>query len=298
MASIAVLVALFCLAFVALQIRSRLGGTRIYDMRLVDEKTARPAYRVRLRLFVFSSGEETIPAHDAQLKEIVQCTFTWQQFTWSSLHTSFQRWRKEVVRNKQRKQAQWDVLAHLVAAYRQYHTASGGYFVPHRLSQGKVRRLLVRQRGGMHSSFGGWEHGLARSPHLLSVADIAALWHLPQSQDLADLPYVERTRARTALVPAELTQGQGWKIGTSSHAGHTVPVYLPQECLRHNLLAVASTGKGKSTLFEHLAQAVCAIRSDSRHTTDPGLAFIEPHGDVVHALCGLVPPSRGGATWC
>jgi hypothetical protein len=124
------------------------------------------------------------------------------------------------------------------------------------------------------------------------VADIAALWHLPQAQDLADLPYVERTRARTALVPAELTQGQGWKIGTSSHAGHTVPVYLPQECLRHNLLAVASTGKGKSTLFQHLAQAMCAMRAGTNSATTPGVAFIEPHGDVIYALCGLLPASE------
>src|SRR5258708_6688009 len=50
-----VLGALFCLAFVVLQIRSRMAVTSIYDMRLVEEKTARPAYRVRLRLFVFSS---------------------------------------------------------------------------------------------------------------------------------------------------------------------------------------------------------------------------------------------------
>src|SRR5260370_41001748 len=50
-----VLGALFCLAFVVLQIRSRMAVTSIYDMRLVEEKTARPAFRVRLRLFAFSS---------------------------------------------------------------------------------------------------------------------------------------------------------------------------------------------------------------------------------------------------
>ncbi len=50
------LVVLFCLAFMGMQIRSRLGGTPIYDMRLVEEKTARPAYRVRLHLFVFTTS--------------------------------------------------------------------------------------------------------------------------------------------------------------------------------------------------------------------------------------------------
>src|SRR5437667_3980599 len=137
-----------------------------------------------------------------------------------------------------------------------------------------------------------WASDLRRSTHLLSVADIAALWHLPQAQDLVDLPYVERARARTALAPSELTLGNGWKIGTSSHAGHCVPVFLPEECLRHNLFAVASTGKGKSTLFQHLAQAVCALRASTGEVERPGLAFIEPHGDVVHALCGLLPASE------
>ena len=135
----------------------------------------------------------------------------------------------------------------------------------------------------------GWTCDVRRSLHLLSVADIAALWHLPQAQDLFDLPYVERARARTALAPSELTGGHGWKIGTSSHAGHCVPVFLPEECLRHNLLTVASTGKGKSTLFQHLAQAVWALQAGAGDAGGPGLAFIEPHGDVVHALCGLLP---------
>src|SRR5258708_18386607 len=57
------LVLLCCLAFVVLQVRSRLGGTALYDMRLVDEKTARSAYPVRLRLFAFSTKLPPIPVH-------------------------------------------------------------------------------------------------------------------------------------------------------------------------------------------------------------------------------------------
>ena len=61
-AGIVAFVALFCLAFLVMQIRSRLGGTPIYDRRLVEEKTARPAYRVRLRLFVFSTSPDPVAA--------------------------------------------------------------------------------------------------------------------------------------------------------------------------------------------------------------------------------------------
>jgi hypothetical protein len=292
------LVLLFCLAFLVLQVRNRLMTAPVYDMHLVDEKTARPAYRVRLRLFVFSSEAGKASRHPVLAAQLTRLTKGFirrlfqQPFAWPQLQDAYSSWRDTAYRNEQHRQEQRDLLNHLVAAYRQYHMASGGYFVSHGVSQGKAKRLLTRKQGRIHSHATGWERDLASSSHLLSVADIAALWHLPQAQDLFDLPYVERARARTALAPSELTQGNGWKIGTSSHAGHSVPIFLPQECLRHNLLAVASTGKGKSTLFLHLAQAVCASRSNSDQASTPGLAFIEPHGDVVHALCGLLPASE------
>jgi hypothetical protein len=283
------LVALFLLAFVVMQIKNRLGTTPMYDMRLVEEKTARPAYRVRLRLFLFSSHTGMVQAHHTRSSDVLLQRFSRHTSSRSSPGETYQTWRETARRNKQRRQEQGDVLDHLVAAYRQYHTASGGYFTPQRLSQAKVRRMLTPHRGWLPLRRTGWAADLSRSPHLLSVSDIASLWHLPQAQDVADLPYVERTRARSTLAPSELTLGHGWKIGTSSHAGHCVSVFLPEECLRHNLLAVASTGKGKSTLFQHLAQAVCALRASAEKTGAPGMAFIEPHGDVVHALCGLLP---------
>ena len=286
------LAALFCLAFIIMQVKNRLGTEPMYDMRLVDEKTARPAYRVRLRLFVISAEAGTMQANHTRPSDFLLQRFSWHTSTSSSLRETYQNWRETAWHNKQRKQERSDVLDHLVAAYRQYHTASGGYFTPQRLSQAKLRRLLAPCRPWLPVRRTGWNCDVHRSTHLLSVADIASLWHLPQAQDLFDLPYVERARARTALAPPELTLGRGWKIGTSSHAGHCVPVFLPEECLRHNLLAVASTGKGKSTLFQHLVQAVCALRASTESTGAPGLAFIEPHGDVVHALCGLLPASE------
>ncbi len=291
-------VVLFCLAFVVLQVKNRLGTSQMYDMYLVDEKTARPAYRVRLRLFVFSPDAERTPTHPKLLvhrsrsAELLIRRLFRHSFNLSSLQDVCTRWWNTAHRDEHDKQEQRDVLDHLVAAYRQYNLASGGYFVSRRVSQGKAQRLLTRNKRWMRFHRTGWEHDLTQSRHLLSVADIASLWHLPQAQDLFDLPYVERARARTALAPSELSRGNGWKIGVSSHAGHCMPVFLPEEFLRHNLLAIASTGKGKSTLFQHLAQAVCALRAHSERAGVPGLAFIEPHGDVVHALCGLLPASE------
>jgi hypothetical protein len=144
---IVVLMTLFYLAFVVLQIRDRLGTSPMYDMRLVDEKTARPAYRVRLRLFVFSIAARSMPVQTTRPLEILMRCFSPQSFTWSSLKDTYQCWRETLQRNTQNRHEQCDVLDHLVAAYRQYHTASGGYFIPRRVSQGKARRLLMGAAG-------------------------------------------------------------------------------------------------------------------------------------------------------
>ena len=146
------LVMLFCLGFVVMQIRNRLGTSSMYDMRLVDEKTARPAYRVRLRLFVF-----TLPAVKASPQDVVPLL---QHFTWSTLQDAYQGRRETARHNKQLRQEQRDVLDHLVAAYRQFHTASGGYFTPQRLSQAKIWRLLALRRGWLPIRRTGWAYDL------------------------------------------------------------------------------------------------------------------------------------------
>src|SRR5258708_24756087 len=157
----------------------------------------------------------------------------------------------------ERSRPQRDCIDGQTGAYRQYQSAAGGYFVPRPLSQPKAQRLLVQRNGPAHV-LSGWASDIGRSCHILSVADVAVLWHLPQASDLADLPLLERGRARTFLVPRELTTGTGWRIGCSTHAGHTLPVTLPAELLHHNVLAIASTGNGTSTRFLHLSRTVLA----------------------------------------
>ncbi len=289
--------------FLFSRVASRRSQDAIYDMRLVNEKTARMAYRARLRLFVIASntGQSAgmpplVPAQSMLATAFRSMPYPFSSlfplpfFQWSAWWSSFldvyRQRRQEWSRRTEQRQMLQNVLSGLVAAYRQYHTAAGGYFVPRSLSHAKARRLLLPST----EKRPGWERNVRRSRHLLSVADVAALWHLPQEQDLADLPFVIRGRARTYLVPAELAHGNGWHIGESSHAGQHVPVYLPQECLRHNLLSIASTGKGKSTLFQHLAQA--ALNAAGNGQTTDGLVVIEPHGDLVETLTGLIPPTR------
>jgi hypothetical protein len=267
----------------------RFGQTHIYDMRLVAEKTGRSAYRARLRLFVIEASEECKQSTMRGSVPSRLCSSfltSPQEITFAHILSIYQQRRQATLHKRERANTHKELLDRLTAAYRQYHLAAGGYFVPHVISQAKAQRLLVQHVWFVHF-FIGWTPSIRRSRHLLSVADVAVLWHLPQASDLAELPLLERGRARTFLAPTELTVGNGWRIGSSSHAGHTLPVAFSTEMLRQNLLAVASTGKGKSTLFLHLAQAILSEESKPQ-----GLFVMEPHRELIEALTGLIPSAR------
>ena len=268
---------------------SHMARTSIYDMRLVAEKTGRSAYRARLRLFVIEADEESKQSAMRDAVPSQHCSsfpMLPQEITLAHILRGYQQWWQARLHKRERTNSHKELLDRLTAAYRQYHLAAGGFFVPHIISQAKAQRLLVHQVGFVHL-FTGWTPSIRRSRHLLSVADVAVLWHLPQTSDLDELPLLERGRARTLLAPRELTTGNGWRVGCTSHAGHTLPVALSTEMLHHNLLAIAKTGKGKSTLFLHLAQAILA---DEINLYD--LFVMEPHRELIEALTGLIPPVR------
>ena len=278
-----------------------LGRTRLYDMRLVAEKTGRSAYQVRLRLFVImarnssmsgknaatTTGTPPVPALSSPPSHSWSASLLhWIKALPASASVAY-RWWRGTPAARQRAQVRQQVLDQLTAAYRQYHSAAGGYFVPKHLWSWRVHLLLVPRRG-FARLVTGWAADLWYSRHLLSVADIAVLWHLVQAGDVRQVPWVEHGRARTFLAPTAVTTGQGWRIGTSTHAGQRVPVSLPLEVLRHNLLTVASTGKGKSTLFLHLAQAVLS----SEASVMDGLFVLEPHRELISTLLEHIPQER------
>ena len=134
-----------------------------------------------------------------------------------------------------------------------------------------------------------WQRGVSHSPLYLSVEEVAALWHLLPEQDAPEIAGLERDLARSRPLPPQLASATDllpYRLGHCLHAGQRWPVSVPQDVLHHNSLAVAATGKGKSTLFSHLALAHLAGNSDE------GLFFMEPHGDTIAALLGSIPPAR------
>jgi hypothetical protein len=218
----------------------------------------------------------------------------WMVYRW--------QWWRALLRRRAVERA---LLARMTAAYRQYHQASGGYFVPRRIGVWRAKRLVLSQHSvalprrllsRLLYGRAGWAQGITRSAHYLSVEELAALWHLPPEEDISEVPLLEHGRASTRLVPVELTRYThledradlpcAFRVGVSEHVGYTLPVFLPHDCFHRNLLAIAKTGKGKSTLL--IALALAYLRINARE----GLLFMEPHGDTIATLLGHIPPHR------
>lgn len=315
----------------------RLNASRIYNQHLVDEKTMRSAYRVRLRLFVIAPDPSLPPPQGASgtrvsiqrvrnlfvslcrlyvlgytymhrlretkgmaqrlrtlvrgLRGICRLGGRWLKAVWQRVYTHWQVQYQRFQERRAYRLEREETLRMLIAAYRQYHLAAGNYFVPLHISAPHVRTLLAPAKKGWFGRMkrAGWARGLRHSTHYLSVADVAALWHLPQAQDLPDLSYVERETARTLLAPAILSTGNGYPLGVSMHAGQNLPVFLPFSCLLRNLLIAASTGKGKSNLLEHLTRAFALARVSGQPEGRGGVFFVDPHGDQVEHISGVLP---------
>ena len=254
------------------QVRRQWSRPTLYDPQRVQEKTERVAYRVRVRVIAISPQATVARPRwpqpglrafrtTAGRHEIGQWIADWRAY-----RANQHQW------DQQRRTRLWQ----LVGAYRQFHLATGAFFVAHPLPYWRARQVATPT---------GWSRGVRRSHHLLSVADIAALWHLPSGEALPELGWMEYTRSRTRLVSAAVMQQNGYRIGVSTHGGQTAVVRIPPAMLNHNLLAVAKSGKGKSTLLQALALASMA---------DPtcGVTLVDPHGDLIDTLLGVIPYAR------
>src|SRR5258707_14856683 len=70
----------------------------------------------------------------------------------------------------------------------------------------------------------------------------------------------------------------------NEHAGQKVSVELTAEQRTRHCHIVGASGTGKSTLLFNL------IRQDIEN--GEGVAVLDPHGDLIDRICGIIPPER------
>lgn len=163
-------------------------------------------------------------------------------------------------------------LENLMRGYGQFNLASGNALESTN-EKFDPRALEVEQ-------WSWWQEFTGRVTRL-NIAEIASLWHLPTGEGV---PLVARQLSKKLLPPRPELVAHGVLIGHSIHHGRNIPVHLPPQVLDHHSFIVAKTQQGKSTLMAHLARAAME--------RDMAVVVIDPHGDLVRALSGMVPPKQ------
>lgn len=118
--------------------------------------------------------------------------------------------------------------------------------------------------------------------NILNSIELASIFHLPSQKNI---PTSQVVRQATKQVdgPTEL-MSEGLLIGVNEYRGVKKPIRLGTNDRRRHMYFIGQTGTGKSGLLENLAyQDMLAGR---------GFAFIDPHGDSVEKILGMVPRER------
>lgn len=116
---------------------------------------------------------------------------------------------------------------------------------------------------------------------ILNTEELASLFHLP-SRSL-EVPRIKWLNAKEAAPPPNLPQ-EGVLLGESIFRGQIKPVYIKNEDRERHLYFIGQTGTGKSTLMTNL------LSQDIKN--NEGAALIDPHGDLVNSVLGMIPEER------
>jgi hypothetical protein len=123
-----------------------------------------------------------------------------------------------------------------------------------------------------------------RSGMLLNSDELIGFVHLPSASVRSGA--LERDAGKTKAAPALARNATGLLLGHNVHIGESVPVRLsPDQRVRHTHI-IGASGTGKSTLLFNL------IRQDIE--SGEGVAVLDPHGDLVDRVLGIIPENRMG----
>jgi len=116
---------------------------------------------------------------------------------------------------------------------------------------------------------------------ILNTEELASLFHLPALS--TDIPKIKWLKSKEAAAPTNLAN-KGTLIGQNIFRGEIKPVYITDDDRRLHVYIIGQTGTGKSTLMTNMV--VDDIKAGK------GLAIIDPHGDLIERILGLIPEKR------
>lgn len=118
--------------------------------------------------------------------------------------------------------------------------------------------------------------------NILNSVELASIYHLPNQRTIPT-SQVQRQATKQVDGPTEIMD-EGFLLGINEFRGAKKEIRLATKDRRRHTYFIGQTGTGKSNLLENLAYQDML---DGR-----GFAFIDPHGDSVDKLLGMVPKER------
>lgn len=116
---------------------------------------------------------------------------------------------------------------------------------------------------------------------VLGTDELISLFHLPTS--MTEIPHIGWLKSRESAAPMNLPKS-GTLIGESSFRGERQPIFISEEDRRRHVYIIGQTGTGKTTLMKNM------VLEDIK--AGKGVAVIDPHGDLIESIAGLVPQNR------
>lgn len=132
-------------------------------------------------------------------------------------------------------------------------------------------------------------HELDSKSYVLSVEEIATLWHVPTI--LVQSPGLDRVYSKKLEPPVNLPVPDVTDkpedltvLGEAVFHGRRTPFGIRRDDRRRHVYVIGKTGMGKSTILENM------IFSDIH--AGKGVGVIDPHGDLIEAILQFIPKSR------
>ena len=116
---------------------------------------------------------------------------------------------------------------------------------------------------------------------ILNTDELASFFHFPTSG--FQVAKIASVKSREAAAPIELPT-DGVLIGESTFAGQVQPIRIGDSDRGRHIYLIGQTGTGKSNLM--VKMALQDIQSGK------GVAVVDPHGDLIESLLGLIPAER------
>jgi len=121
---------------------------------------------------------------------------------------------------------------------------------------------------------------------VLSITELSSIYHLPYTNTTKTEDLVKN---KSVALPTPLSRKRqetklDITIGINTYGGVQTPIGLTKPERSRHLYIIGKTGMGKSTIIQNMAyQDILSGK---------GVCIIDPHGDMVEHLLGMIPPHR------